>query len=105
VALYDPKLRNSTHAAPNKIFEAMMAGKPIVVNEGTSLARFVRHVNCGVVIPFGNVVCLSNALTRLMGDKQFAKEMGANARQAYDTCYNWKLMRVRILRTYGELLS
>jgi len=37
-ALYDPAIPNNRFAAPNKLFEAMMFSKPVIVSEGTLAA-------------------------------------------------------------------
>ena len=36
-ALYDPAIPNHRYSAPNKVYEAMLLGKPIIVAEGTGV--------------------------------------------------------------------
>ena len=52
----DPALpTKNKYASPNKLFEAMMCGKPILVSDDSSMAGIVRQNNCGLVVPYGDV--------------------------------------------------
>ena len=47
-ATYDPEVPNHRYSSPNKIFEAMMLGKPVIVARDTNADRlvekeFLRH--------------------------------------------------------------
>src|SRR5438128_11961117 len=59
--LYDPKVPNNRFAAPNKLFEAMMFSKPVIVSEGSAAAALVRAVGCGAVVPAGHPVRCTRA--------------------------------------------
>lgn len=103
VALYDPSIPNYVHASPNKLFEAMMTGKPIVVNEGTSLASLVYEENCGLVVPYGDVEELAKCLELLFRNSNLRDELARNARKAYEQKYSWSIMEARILESYRKL--
>ena len=43
----------------------MMCGKPILVSDNSSMARIVRHNNCGLVVPYGDVGAIKEAIVKL----------------------------------------
>ena len=102
-ALYDPAVPNNRFAAPNKVFEAMMLGKPVLVSEGTTPADLVREVGCGLVVPHGDRAALRAALERLMLSPAECEAMGAKGRAAFEARYNWSLMASRLLAAYRGL--
>jgi glycosyltransferase involved in cell wall biosynthesis len=104
-ALYDPRVPNNRFAAPNKLFEAMMFAKPVIVSDGTVAGDIVREVGCGIVVPHGDREALKRALESLMLSPETCATMGARGRTAFESRYNWKAMEPRLLGLYGELLS
>lgn len=40
-AIYDPFIPNNRFASPNKIFEAMALGKPVLVSKGTTMTDYI----------------------------------------------------------------
>ena len=101
-AFYDPSIPNNRYSSPNKLFEAMMCRKPILVNEGTSMAEIVRKENCGLVVPYGDVNAIKHAIMMLKDDPQLGKQLGANGRRAYEQKYSWAIMKERLLALYKE---
>jgi glycosyltransferase involved in cell wall biosynthesis len=104
-ALYDPSVPNNKFAAPNKLFEAMMLGKPVLTSEGTLAADIVREVGCGIVVQYGDRAGLNRALETLMLAPEEAKAMGARGRDAFESRYNWKAMEPRLRALYGDLTA
>ena len=102
-ALYNPEIPNNRLASPNKLFEAMMCGKPIIVNEGVATADKVREENCGLVVPYGDYEALKETVLALKNNPELRKELGENGRRAYETKYNWKIMEKRLLDLYASL--
>ncbi|HVL49793.1 MAG TPA: glycosyltransferase family 4 protein [Candidatus Thermoplasmatota archaeon] len=103
VAFYDPASPNNRLASPNKLYEAMMLGKPLVTNDGTLAAARVRHHDAGLVVPFGDAASLGAALDRLMRDPSRAGELGTNGRRAYEKAYAWSTMEARLVDLYARL--
>ncbi len=104
-ALYDPAVPNNRLAAPNKLFEAMMFSKPVLVSEETAAAEIVREVGCGIAIPYGDREALRRALETLMLSPAESAAMGARGRAAFEAKYNWRAMEPILLDTYRKLLA
>lgn len=104
-ALYDPSVPNNRFAAPNKVFEAMMFSKPVLVSEGTAAAEIVREVGCGLLVRYGDRDGLKRALESLMLSPADCAAMGARGRKAFETKYNWSAMEPRLLDAYRGLIA
>lgn len=66
--------------SPNKFFDSLAAGKPVVVNVDGWLRRLVEENDAGVHVPGGDGESLAAALVGLAGDPERRLRMGANAR-------------------------
>ncbi|VVB64354.1 Glycosyl transferases group 1 [uncultured archaeon] len=105
-SLYDMRaIPNNKYASPNKLFEAMMLGKPILVSEGTSMANIVRQENNGLVVLCDDVLSIRNAVLAIKDDPQFGKKLGENGRKAYETKYSWEIMSSKLGKLYSEILA
>jgi glycosyltransferase involved in cell wall biosynthesis len=100
----DPKHPKSRYESPNKLFDAMMCAKPIIVSDGGSMARIVKEETCGLVVPFGDISAIRQAITRLRDDADLCFRLGSNGRGAYEHKYSGNIMRGRLLRAYGDLV-
>ena len=104
-ALYDPAVPNNRFASPNKVFEAMMCSKPVIVPEGTAIAELVRSIDCGKIVPYGDRLGLQKALEELMLSPADCEAMGARGRAAFEATYNWRAMEARLVEAYRGLLG
>ncbi len=66
--------------SPNKFFDSLAAGKPVVVNVDGWLRRLVEQNDAGVYVPAGDAESLASALTSLAERPERLAEMGRNAR-------------------------
>jgi glycosyltransferase involved in cell wall biosynthesis len=102
-ATYDPQIPNHRYSSPNKVFEAMMLGKPVVVARHTNMDSIIEEAGCGVVVDYGDETALAIALEQLASDPLLRSRLGANARRAYAEKYSWKIMEARLLALYQGL--
>jgi len=100
----DPKHPKTKYESPNKLFDAMMCARPIIVSDGGSMARVVEEEKCGLVVPFGDVPAIRQAIAKLRDDADLRLRLGSNGRRAYDRKYSGTIMRKRLLRAYGDLI-
>ena len=101
--LRDPSLLVNKYICGSKVLEAMMCGRPILVNKGTSTANKVYEENCGLVVDASIIEEIKKAIIRLRDDPKLCKELGANARKAYEQRYSWEIMEQRLVTLYQEL--
>ncbi len=102
-AYYDPVIPNNRLASSNKLFEAMMCAKPIIVNEETTMSELVQKADCGVVIPYNDTSKLRNTLLYLKNNRYSCLKLGKNGREAFEMKYNWSIMEQRLLQLYEKM--
>jgi len=105
IALYDPSIPNNKYASPNKLFESMASGIPIIVNDHTPMANIVKEENCGLIVPFENNNALREAIFRIKDDQALQQKLGNNGRNAYANKYNWKIMEQRLMGIYDQFVE
>jgi glycosyltransferase involved in cell wall biosynthesis len=99
---------NDTHArynAPNKLYEALAAGKAMLATDiGGELSSVIRSTQCGLLIPQADSAGIGAGLDALAVRSNLA-QMQERAKQAGVTTYNWTTARERLLSAYTDLLS
>jgi glycosyltransferase involved in cell wall biosynthesis len=103
LALYDPALSNHRFASPNKLFEAMMLGKPVIVAHNTHIDEIVKHEECGLAVRYGDQEDIEKEMAALAVNADLRQNLGRNARQAYEQQYNWEKMEARLLQLYTNI--
>jgi glycosyltransferase involved in cell wall biosynthesis len=66
--------------SPNKFFDYLAAGIPVVNNYPGWLAGLIEEHLCGIVVPPGDPAGFADALQRLAADSVACRTMGAAAR-------------------------
>lgn len=105
IATYDPAIPNHRYSSPNKIFEAMMLARPIIVSKNTNMDRIIERYNNGIVIPYGDKAALEKALHFLQENSQIRRSMGENGRCAYEQEYGWHIMKERLIQLYDKVVK
>lgn len=101
-AIYEPTITNHQLCAPNKFYEALALGKPVIVCRGTGIDKIVEQEKIGRVIEYDSESFYS-ALQTLLFDETTRKQMGKNARKLYETNYKWSLMIEQLIDIYKYL--
>jgi glycosyltransferase involved in cell wall biosynthesis len=105
IATYDPLIPNHRFSSPNKLFEAMMLAKPVIVAKDTHMDQIVERYQCGIVIPYGDRRFLEEALQELANDITKRQGLGANGRKAYESQYHWNIMEERLKSLYQWIVN
>ena len=66
--------------SPNKMFDALAAGKPVLINVGGWLGETIENNDCGLQLDPHSPETLADALEQLADDPEMCRRMGANAR-------------------------
>jgi glycosyltransferase involved in cell wall biosynthesis len=98
--MFDPDDKNCSVGLPNKVFEAMASGRPIIVTKDVYLGKFVEKENIGLAIPFDKKY-LKEAIIRLRDNPDLCEKFGKNALDAAIREYNWKEQEKKLLEIYG----
>ena len=101
--LRDATVPTNRYTCGSNLFNAMICGKPILANQGSSTATKVDEEKCGLVIDANSVEQIREAIIKLRDNPQLYSELGANARKAYEQRFRWGIMESRLLALYQEL--
>jgi glycosyltransferase involved in cell wall biosynthesis len=66
--------------SPNKMFDALAAGKPVLINAAGWLGETIEKNNCGRCLDTNRPQTLADALEELAADPELCRQMGKNAR-------------------------
>lgn len=93
--------RSYYYALPNKLFEYIHAGLPVVGSDLPEIARVIRSFDVGEVVDPDDSGAIADALRRLLDDRRY-REARANTRRAAEI-YNWQHESAKLLALYAGL--
>lgn len=105
LVLFTPICYNNMIATPNKLFEYMAFGVPIVVSNLPEMKKIVDETRCGILIDPSNLREIGDSIKYLAKNPEEAKKMGKNGKKAFETKYNWDAQEGELLRMYEELMN
>jgi len=100
--LYDLQQKEEVFANPQKLFESMMCGIPVITNVATNV---IKDTNCGIIVDYNNIPQIKKSILDLKANPEKRKRLGENGRKAFLTEYNWKNMENRLINFYDNLLK
>lgn len=103
-ALYDPSIGNHYYAAPNKFYEALFLGKPLIMVRNTGMSQIVEEQNIGVLVDYDEK-SLSEGIFKLISEKGQWTKISTKMKYIYKTAYSWKEMERRLWAFYSKLGS
>lgn len=103
-AIYDPKYRNHQLCAPNKYYEALGLGKPLIVCKNTGIDLAVLEHKLGFAINY-NAEEFYDALRMILNDSSFSKNASIEGRTLYNNNYNWGLMKGKLMSLYNDIAN
>lgn len=74
--------------SPNKLFDSLSAGKPIIVNSAGWTKDLVENENCGLYVDPENPQDFVDKIRKYKDNKEKLEEWGKNARKLSETTFN-----------------
>jgi glycosyltransferase involved in cell wall biosynthesis len=90
---------------PNRIFDAMSIGRPIIVSSEMKIARWVEEQGFGLVCDPGDVQGLADLFLTLRARRSELPIFAENVRRIYTSQYTWAVMEQRLKALYDELAA
>ncbi len=101
--LYENTCLNNYYSLPNKLFEYLMAGVPVLASDFPDLRQVVLEAQAGIVVDPSNSEKIAAAIRSMLSDRAKLAEMAANARRAALEIYNWEKESQKLLALYHEI--
>lgn len=94
---------NHIDAQPNKMFEYMSAGVPVIASNFPLWREIVEGNACGICVDPLDPTAIAKAIDYLVQHPQEAERMGRNGQRAVHERYNWTNEEAKLLQLYGSL--
>jgi glycosyltransferase involved in cell wall biosynthesis len=102
LVLFHP-VQNHIEAQPNKLFEYMSAGLPVVASDFPVWRSIVVDGGCGICVDPLDPKAIAQALDYLRTHPEEAREMGRRGRRLVLDRYNWREEQGKLLGLYSRL--
>ena len=102
--LFRPVRYNNIIATPNKLFEYMAFGIPIVASDLPEIRKIIQETGAGILVDPSNVKEIAESIIYLADNPEVVEEMGKNGKKAFQTKYNWDAESSELLKVYKELV-
>ncbi|MBV6493626.1 MAG: hypothetical protein LDLANPLL_01649 [Turneriella sp.] len=96
---------NHIDAQPNKMFEYMSAGVPVIASNFPLWREIIEGNQCGVCVDPLNPKAIAEAIDYLVKNPKEAERMGRNGQRAVQKKYNWKIEEKKLLGLYKAILE
>lgn len=104
LVLFHPE-PNHIRSQPNKLFEYMAAGLPIIASDFPLWRGLVDGVGCGILVDPLDPGAIANAMQWILDNPREAAEMGQAGREAVENQFNWEAESTKLLAFYKGLLA
>mgnify|MGYP000921142661 CR=1 FL=1 len=95
---------NNTSCLPNKLFDYMLVGLPVIASDFPLYRQIVEPNRCGILVDPSKPDQIARAMEYLIECPQEAREMGERGRKAVLEEYNWEKESERLLQIYDAVL-
>jgi glycosyltransferase involved in cell wall biosynthesis len=96
---------NNTSCLPNKLFDYMLVGLPVIASNFPLYREVVEASRCGLLVDPTRPQEIARAMMHLIEHPDEATQMGDNGRRAVMEKYNWEKESGQLLRIYDTLLG
>lgn len=96
---------NNTSCLPNKLFDYMLVGLPVIASNFPLYREVVEPHRCGLIVDPARPEEIAEAMTHLIEHPVEARTMGQNGRRAVAQRYNWRRESEALLRIYETVLN
>jgi len=103
VTLLEDTCLNHRYALPNKLFEYLMAGVPVLASNLTEISKVVTRFNVGRVVQASDRNALVSSLQYCVDNAEVRDQWCANTSRVFAD-YSWSIASKRFTEVYQKLL-
>lgn len=104
LVLFQP-MPNHVDAQPNKLFEYMSAGLPVIASNFPLWREIVAGADCGLLVDPSDPRAIADALLWVLEHPKESESMGKKGQEAVRDKYNWERESTQLIGLYKKLLS
>lgn len=102
--LFHP-LPNMYNSSPNKLFEYMASGIPVICSDFPGFREVVAKNECGILVDPLDSKAIAEAMGALLRDEAGRARMGTNGLRAVRALYSWESESRKLIGLYSDILS
>ena len=87
------------------LLESWHHGRPVIGADAGGIPGVVDDGQNGILVPFGDIPALSEAIKLLTENQQLSRELGENGRQKLIANYTWEAVTNNVLDAYREVVD
>lgn len=91
---------NHINALPNKLFEYMALGLPVIASDFPKWRKIIESAGCGLLVDPNSPEEIAQAMQWMLNNKDAAAEMGLRGREAVLEKYSWSSEEKTLLNLY-----
>lgn len=99
------RVPNHVDSQPNKLFEYMAAGIPVIASDFPLWRKIVGGEQCGLLVDQDDPAAIAGAVDWILDHPDEAEAMGRRGRAAVLARYNWESEAQKLLALYRRLLA
>jgi glycosyltransferase involved in cell wall biosynthesis len=97
---------HTDNTVPHKLFQGMMAGRPLLVSSSAPLKRYVEACESGVVFQAGDDKDFAAKVMILYKDAALSSKLGANGiRATVNGSLNWETTQTSLIKLYQSITA
>lgn len=96
---------NHVEAQPNKLFEYMSAGLPVIASDFALWRKIVHNVGCGLLVDPTDPAAIAEAMKWMFAHPAEAEAMGRHGQEAVRSQYNWAREAEKLITLYETLIG
>jgi glycosyltransferase involved in cell wall biosynthesis len=89
----------------NRLFEALLAGLPVVVSDFPKVKDFVHKYQCGIAVNPEDSKAIAAAIKELLINPDLSMQFGMNGRETVLKYFNWESQAEKIVALYQTILK
>jgi glycosyltransferase involved in cell wall biosynthesis len=103
--LFQDSCLNHTLSLPNKLFEYMMSGLPVLASDLPEISEVIREHDCGVLVNASDPVSIMEGMQKIASDPEEAETRGKRGLRAARENYCWRISAESLRKLYSQVLD
>jgi glycosyltransferase involved in cell wall biosynthesis len=101
--LFQDSCLNHTLSLPNKLFEYMMSGLPVIACNLPEISEVIRRHDCGILVDASIPESIAEGMRQLAANPGEARRMGEQGCKAASANYTWNRSASALLALYSRV--
>jgi len=102
-AFYKPISVNNIYASPNKLYDALLMGRPIIINAETKISDYVAKHKLGYVCKYDDIDLLGKQLNLMIEKRVYLPSYGRYLRGYGKKYHSWEIAEKSLSEIYKKI--